>query len=41
VFRIEVRWGDGSGNPYLIQAAVLAAGIDGIENKLRKLSIGT
>lgn len=32
--RVEVRNGDGSANPYLVTAAVLAAGLDGIERKL-------
>ncbi len=31
--RFELRLMDGSTNPYLSQAAVLAAGLDGIENK--------
>ena len=32
--RIEDRTIDGSCNPYLAAAAVLAAGLDGIENRL-------
>ncbi|MGV6808790.1 MAG: glutamate--ammonia ligase [bacterium] len=32
--RIEVRFGDPSGNPYLTFAAMLMAGIDGIQNKI-------
>jgi glutamine synthetase len=32
--RIEVRAGDGSANPYLVVAALLAAGLDGIERAL-------
>jgi glutamine synthetase len=32
--RIELRLPDGSTNPYLLQAAVLAAGLDGIERQL-------
>lgn len=32
--RIEVRFGDASGNPYLTFAAMLMAGIDGIRNKI-------
>ena len=32
--RIEDRTVDGSANPYLAAAAVLAAGLDGIENEL-------
>ena len=32
--RLEVRLGDGAANPYLITAAILAAGLDGIENTL-------
>ncbi len=32
--RIELRLGDGAANPYLLQAAVLAAGLDGIERGL-------
>ncbi len=31
--RFELRLMDGSANPYLLQAGVLAAGLDGIENK--------
>lgn len=32
--RLEVRLGDGAANPYLITAAILAAGLEGIESKL-------
>jgi len=32
--RLEVRVGDGAANPYLLIAAVLAAGLDGIQRKL-------
>ncbi len=32
--RVEVRFPDASGNPYLTFAAMLMAGIDGIENKI-------
>lgn len=32
--RLEVRVGDGAANPYLVIAAILAAGLDGIVNKL-------
>ena len=32
--RLEVRVGDGAANPYLVIAAVLAAGLDGIVNEL-------
>jgi glutamine synthetase len=32
--RIEIRIGDGAANPYLAFAAVLAAGLDGIEHEL-------
>lgn len=32
--RLEVRVGDGAANPYLMIAAILAAGLDGIENKI-------
>ena len=32
--RIEVRFPDGSSNPYLAFAAMLMAGLDGIENKI-------
>jgi glutamine synthetase len=32
--RIEVRFPDGSCNPYLAFAAMLMAGLDGIENKI-------
>jgi len=38
-FRIEHRLADGSCNPYLSQAAILAAGLDGIERKLGKVLI--
>lgn len=31
--RIEFRAGDGSGSPYLLAAAILASGLDGIANK--------
>lgn len=32
--RLEVRVGDGAANPYLVVAAILAAGLDGIERGL-------
>jgi glutamine synthetase len=32
--RLELRLPDGSAHPYLLQAAVLAAGLDGIERQL-------
>jgi glutamine synthetase len=32
--RLELRLADGDANPYLLQAAVLAAGLDGIERQL-------
>jgi glutamine synthetase len=32
--RLELRLPDGAANPYLLQAAVLAAGLDGIERQL-------
>jgi glutamine synthetase len=32
--RLEVRVGDGAANPYLVIAGILAAGLDGIVNKL-------
>ena len=32
--RFELRLMDGSANPYLLQASVLAAGLDGLENKI-------
>ena len=35
--RLELRLPDGAANPYLLQAAVLAAGLDGVE---RQLEIG-
>jgi glutamate---methylamine ligase len=31
--RLEFRLADGAANPYLLQAAILAAGLDGIRNK--------
>jgi glutamine synthetase type III len=31
--RFELRLADGAANPYLLQAAVLAAGLDGVKNK--------
>jgi glutamine synthetase len=31
--RFELRLADGAANPYLMQAAILAAGLDGIENR--------
>jgi glutamate---methylamine ligase len=31
--RFELRIADGAANPYLLQAAILAAGLDGIKNK--------
>jgi glutamine synthetase len=34
VGRLEFRLADGAANPYLLQAAYLAAGLDGIENKI-------
>lgn len=33
--RLEVRVGDGAANPYLVIAAILAAGLDGIDRKLK------
>lgn len=33
--RVEVRGGDASANPYLLLAAIIQAGIDGIDNDLR------
>ena len=32
--RFELRLMDGSANPYLLQAGVMAAGLDGINNKI-------
>ncbi len=32
--RIEIRFGDAAGNPYLIFAAMLMAGLDGVINKI-------
>ena len=31
--RFEFRLGDGSANPYLLQAAIIAAGLDGLEKQ--------
>ena len=31
--RFELRLMDGSANPYLLQAGIIATGIDGIEKK--------
>jgi glutamate---methylamine ligase len=31
--RFELRLGDGAANPYLLQAAIIAAGLDGIANQ--------
>jgi glutamine synthetase len=31
--RFELRLADGATNPYLLQAALLAAGLDGIERR--------
>ena len=39
--RIELRGGDGSANPYLAMAAVLAAGLDGIDRDLDPGDPGT
>ena len=39
--RIELRSGDGSANPYLAIAAVLAAGLDGLERSLDPGSPGS
>ena len=33
--RFELRLMDGSANPYLLQASVLAAGLDGLKNKIK------
>ena len=33
--RFEFRLADGAANPYLLQARVLAAGLDGMRNKPR------
>ena len=32
--RIEFRLADGAANPYLLQAVILAAGLDGLDKKL-------
>ncbi len=32
--RLEIRTGDGAMNPYLATAAIIAAGLDGIDNKI-------
>ena len=32
--RFELRLADGAANPYLLQAAILAAGLEGLENKM-------
>jgi glutamine synthetase len=31
--RFELRLGDGAANPYLLQAGILVAGLDGVANK--------
>ena len=36
--RLEYRLADGSVNPYFLQASVIAAALEGIDKKLRKLS---
>lgn len=36
--RIELRWPDGSANPYLALAVIFAAGLDGIQNKIEPVS---
>jgi glutamine synthetase len=33
--RLEIRIGDGAANPYLMVASVLAAGLDGIKQKMK------
>ena len=38
--RVEVRAADASANPYLLIAAILAAGLDGIERGLDPVSAG-
>ena len=32
--RFELRLMDGSANPYLLQAGIIAAGLDGLKNKI-------
>ena len=39
--RVEIRAADASANPYLLIAAILAAGLDGIERRLDPVSTGT
>jgi glutamine synthetase len=39
--RVEIRAADASANPYLLIAAILAAGLDGIERRLDPVSLGT
>ena len=39
--RIEVRFGDPTGNPYLTFAAMMMAGLDGIQNQIRSRSMQT
>jgi glutamine synthetase len=39
--RVEVRAADASANPYLLTAAILAAGLDGIERGLDPEALGT
>jgi glutamine synthetase len=39
--RVEVRAADASANPYLLTAAILAAGLDGIERELDPRALGT
>jgi glutamine synthetase len=39
--RVEVRGADASANPYLLIAAILAAGLDGIEREIDPVGLGT
>ena len=37
--RCEIRFGDASGNPYFMFASMLMAGLDGIKNKIHRVTL--